>query len=260
MFSGGRLAGGGIIGLIIVVVGYFLGIGDGNLSTIFQQQPVEQSQQAIPASDTMAQFISVALADNEDVWKKLFSEIGKTYEEPTLVLFRGSTESGCGFASSASGPFYCPEDRKIYIDLSFFDDLKNRLGAIGGDFAIAYVLAHEVGHHVQNLLGISGQIHDMQQRRSEKEANKLSVALELHADYLAGVWAHYADKYKGVLEAGDIDEALSAASAVGDDRIQKQTQGHVVPDSFTHGTSEQRISAFKQGYQSGELRELRELR
>lgn len=257
MFSGGKLAGGGIIGLIIVVIGYFLGTGDGNITDILQQTTsTEQTNtRTDPAEDTLAQFISVALADNEDVWKKIFQEEGKTYQEPVLVLFRESTESACGFASSATGPFYCPSDRKVYIDLSFFKELKDRFGAEGGDFAVAYVLAHEIGHHVQNLLGVSGKVHEMQQQVREKEANKLSVALELQADFYAGVWAHYADKYKGVLQDGDISEALSAASAVGDDRIQKQTQGRIVPDGFTHGTSEQRMYWFKKGYTSGDIRQ-----
>jgi hypothetical protein len=201
----------------------------------------------------MARFISVALADNEDVWNQVFTEMGSTYDEPVLVLFRDGTESACGFAATATGPFYCPGDHKVYMDLSFFDELKTRFGAQGGDFAVAYVLAHEVGHHVQTLLGISGKVQEQRKRLPEAEGNKLLVALELQADFLAGVWAHYTQKYKNVLEEGDIEEALSAASAVGDDRIQKKTQGYIVPDSFTHGTSEQRMYWFKKGYTTGDL-------
>jgi uncharacterized protein len=258
-FSGGKKIafGGGILGLVAAVIFYFLGGGDGSqLINVLQDQGGATEQTTAPtdpAEDQMAQFISVVLADNEDVWNQIFKENGRTYEEPVLVLFRDATESACGYASSATGPFYCPGDRKVYIDLSFFDELQNRFGASGGDFAQAYVLSHEIGHHVQNLLGISGKTREMMQQVSEKEANRLSVALELQADFYAGIWAHYADKYKNVLEDGDIEEALSAASAVGDDRIMKQTQGYVVPDAFTHGTSEQRMYWFKKGYTTGDL-------
>lgn len=251
-----KMFGGGILGLIIAVVVYFIGGGDvSQIFNILQEQTVTQQSdtRSDPAEDEMAKFISVVLADNEDVWNQIFSKMDKTYEEPILVLFRDATESACGYASSVTGPFYCPRDRKVYIDLGFFDELKNRFGASGGDFAMAYVLSHEIGHHVQNLLGISGKVHKLQQQISETEANRLSVALELQADFYAGIWTHYTQKYKNVLDKGDIEEALSAASAVGDDRIQKQSQGYVVPDAFTHGTSEQRMYWFKKGYTSGDL-------
>jgi predicted metalloprotease len=253
--SGGKIAvGGGLIGVIVLVLNFLMG-GDPNAVLNQFQQPTEESRATDPAEDEMAKFVSVALADNEDVWNSIFAEAGKDFEEPVLVLFSDATESGCGSASSASGPFYCPADRKIYIDLSFMNELQNRFGAKGGDFALAYVLAHEVGHHVQNLLGTSGRVHDMQSRLGEVEANKLSVALELQADYYAGVWAHHNQKINNVLEEGDIEEALSAASAVGDDAIQKKIQGRVVPDAFTHGTSRQRVEWFTKGYRSGKIRE-----
>lgn len=253
--SGGKVAiGGGVIGIIVIVINLLMG-GDPNaVLNQLQQQTAPQSEVAVdPAEDEMAKFVSVALADNEDVWKAIFTENGKVYEEPTLVLFRDATESGCGSASSSSGPFYCPADRKIYIDLSFMDELKTRFGAKGGDFALAYVLAHEVGHHVQNLFGTSGKVHEMKSRLSEKEANKLSVSLELQADFYAGVWANHNQKMNNALEEGDIEEALSAAGAVGDDAIQKKIQGRVVPDAFTHGTSKQRIEWFTKGYKSGNI-------
>ena len=257
-FSGKRIAfGGGAIGIILLLINAFMG---GDTSQLLNQigQEINSNQSANapvnPEEDEMAKFVSVALADNEDVWNKLFSDAGLQYEEPKLVLFRDAIESGCGNASASSGPFYCPGDHKVYIDLSFFDELKNRFGSKGGDFAIAYVIAHEVGHHVQNLLGTSDQVHSQQQRSNEKSANRLSVALELQADFFAGVWAYHNQKMKNVLEDGDIEEALSAASAVGDDHLQKQSQGHVVPDAFTHGTSEQRIYWFTRGYQTGDLK------
>lgn len=253
--TGGKIAvGGGLIGVIIIVINLLMGGDPNTVLNQIQEQTTQQSSAPIdPAEDEMAKFVSVALADNEDVWKTIFEENGKTYEEPTLVLFRDATESGCGNASSSSGPFYCPADRKIYIDLSFMEELKTRFGAKGGDFALAYVLAHEVGHHVQNLLGTSGKVHDRQSRLSETEANKLSVALELQADFYAGVWAYHNQKMNNVLEEGDIEEALSAAGAVGDDAIQKKIQGQIVPDAFTHGTSEQRIEWFTKGYKTGDI-------
>jgi uncharacterized protein len=257
---GGRktIFGGGLIGIIIVLVTFFMNGGDAIqvLQDVQQQssQSYESSEVVIdPAEDEMATYISVALADNEDVWNKLFSESGMEYKEPILVLYKEGTESGCGNASSAIGPFYCPADEKVYIDLSFFQELKTRFGAAEGDFSIAYVLAHEVGHHVQFLLGTSQKVVQEQRGLSEAEANKLSVALELQADFYAGIWAHYTQKYKNVLEEGDIEEAMSAASAVGDDKIQKKSQGYVVPDAFTHGTSEQRMYWFKKGYTSGDV-------
>jgi hypothetical protein len=253
---GGKVAlGGGLLAVVFVVINLLMG-GDPKqaLDQLQQQQTTVANDAPIdPAQDEMAKFVSVALADNEDVWNDIFSENNKKYIEPKLVLFRDATTSGCGEASSSTGPFYCPADQKVYIDLAFMDELKNRFGAKGGDFALAYVLAHEVGHHVQNLLGTSDKVRNMQSEVSEKEANKLSVALELQADFYAGVWANHNQKMKNVLEEGDIDEALSAASAVGDDAIQKKVQGQVVPDAFTHGTSAQRMYWFKRGYQTGDI-------
>jgi hypothetical protein len=200
----------------------------------------------------MRNFVAVVLAETEDVWKDTFQQAGKTYEEPKLVLFSDSVESACGIAGSAVGPFYCPGDHKVYLDLAFFEELHSRFGA-SGDFAQAYVIAHEVGHHVQTLLGISEKVHELQSRAGKSESNKLSVMMELQADCLAGMWAHQADKSRHILEAGDIEEGLNAASAVGDDRIQKQTQGYVVPDGFTHGSSAQRVSWFKKGFEQGNI-------
>jgi predicted metalloprotease len=198
--------------------------------------------------DELAAFVSVVLADTEDVWNKLM----RNYREPTLVIFSGSVQSACGAASSATGPFYCSGDEKVYIDLSFYKDLKSKLNA-PGDFAQAYVIAHEVGHHVQNLMGITGEVHSMRNKLSQAEYNKLSVKLELQADFFAGVWAYHADKMFDILERGDLEEALNAASAIGDDRLQKQATGRVVPDSFTHGTSAQRVRWFTKGYTSGDI-------
>lgn len=256
--SGGKIvAGGGVIGVIFLLVQYFISGDTSQLLNGVQQQmsqsQTEQTTETTPEDDEMAKYISVALADNEDVWNKIFQENGKIYEEPKLVLFRGATTSGCGNASSAMGPFYCPADRKVYVDLGFFDELKTKFGAQGGDFAISYVLAHEVGHHVQNLLGTSSEVHQKEQTLSEKEGNKWSVALELQADFYAGLWAHHNQKLHNVLEDGDIEEALSAAQAVGDDMIQKKSQGYVVPDAFTHGTSAQRMYWFKKGFESGNI-------
>ena len=251
--SGGQVAvGGGILGVIALVLNFLLG---GDVSQLPQQlpnqnAPVSAEQKA--ADDQRAQFVGVVLQDTEDVWNTLFQQAGKNYEEPPLVLFSGVTQSACGTASSASGPFYCPGDRKVYIDLSFYEDLQRRFEA-PGDFAMAYVIAHEVGHHVQNLLGISGKVQQMRQQVSEAEYNKYSVMLELQADFLAGVWAHHAQKTKQILEEGDIEEALTAANAIGDDRLQKQSQGYIVPESFTHGTSQQRMYWFKKGFQSGDM-------
>jgi predicted metalloprotease len=252
--SGGQVAvGGGILGVIALVLNYLLGGGD--VSQLPQQLPGQttpMSAEEQAAEDQRAEFVKVVLADTEDVWNKLFQQANKDYPEPTLVLFRNAVESGCGSASAASGPFYCPGDSKVYIDLSFYQDLQSRFQA-PGDFAMAYVIAHEVGHHVQNLLGISDKVHNMRQRVSEGEYNKYSVMLELQADFLAGVWAHHAQKMKNILEEGDIEEALNAANAIGDDHLQKQSQGYVVPESFTHGTSEQRMYWFKKGYQTGDM-------
>lgn len=258
--SGGKVAlGGGAIGLVILLINMFMGGDSSQLLNQVQQQMQQQSSQteAVPLSkedEEMGKFVSVVLADTEDVWHKIFQENGLQYEEPKLVLFRNSVETACGGASSASGPFYCPGDRKVYMDLAFFEELKTRFGAQGGDFAIAYVIAHEIGHHVQTLLGTSAKMRQQQQGLSEKDANKLSVALELQADFYAGLWAHYNEKNNQVLEPGDIEEALSAAHAVGDDAIQKKMSGQVVPDSFTHGTSEQRMYWFNRGFKSGDFK------
>ena len=223
--------------------------GSATQSQHYDQQPYQES-----ADDReQREFISVVLADTEDVWNKTFrDDMGRTYEEPRLVLFSGGVDSGCGFAQAAVGPFYCPADHKVYIDLSFYDELQRRFGA-PGDFAQAYVIAHEVGHHVQNLLGISEKVQNAQRRAGRDAANELSVRLELQADCLAGVWAHQTERQKKVLEQGDVEEALGAAAAVGDDSIQKKTQGYVVPESFTHGSAEQRVRWFKRGFQSGSI-------
>ena len=252
----GRVAlGGGIGGIILIVVALLLGV---NPQQLLQQMPTDQSasqtqvQPRDPAEDRMAQFVSVVLADTEDVWRAQFQAMGRQYREPKLVLFTEQVESACGYASSAVGPFYCPGDEKVYIDLAFYQELQDRFGA-PGDFAQAYVIAHEIGHHVQNLLGISEKIHSQQQRVSREEANQLSVRLELQADFLAGVWAHHAQKLRNILEPGDIEEALGAANAIGDDRLQMEGRGYVVPDSFTHGTSAQRVHWFRRGFETGDL-------
>jgi len=253
---GGKLAiGGGIGGVIILILSLLLGVNPLENINVQDLGDALQNQQGTtsPEDNENAQFVSVVLKDTETVWGTIFSERNEQYIEPQLVLFSGSDQSGCGFASAATGPFYCPADSKVYIDLSFYDELQSRFDA-PGDFAMAYVIAHEVGHHVQHLMGISDQVHTAQQRLSEKETNELSVKLELQADFYAGVWAHYAQQMD-ILDPGDIDEALRAANAIGDDRLQKQTQGYVVPDSFTHGTSEQRMYWFKKGYESGDIEE-----
>jgi uncharacterized protein len=248
---GGLAVGGGIGGVIILILGLLM--GQNPLDYINNGNPkAYQDENSTAAADEKAQFVSVVLKDTEDVWNELFSQQGGEYQEPVLVLFSGTDQSGCGYASSATGPFYCPLDSKVYIDLSFYDDLQSRFGA-PGDFAMAYVIAHEVGHHVQNLLGISGKVHQAQQSMSKRDANDLSVKLELQADFFAGVWAHHADKMKQILETGDIEEALNAANAIGDDRLQMESQGHVVPDAFTHGTSQQRMYWFKRGFESGDM-------
>jgi uncharacterized protein len=250
---GGKVAvGGGIGGLIIAILAMFFGGGDLTDITSVQNQP-PASQQTDAESDARAQFIGVVLQDTEDIWNKIFAEqLNQDYQEPKLVLFSGTDQSGCGTASAATGPFYCPLDEKVYIDLSFYDQLQSRFDA-PGDFAMAYVIAHEVGHHIQNQLGIAGKVRQMQQGASKAQANELSVRLELQADFLAGVWAHHAQNTKQILESGDIEEALNAASAVGDDRIQQRSQGYVVPDAFTHGTSQQRMFWFKKGFQTGDI-------
>lgn len=256
--SGGKVAvGGGIIGIIILLVNVFGGENAQLITPVLEQlqggqTQTETSAPLSAADEEMGKFVKVILADNEDIWAQIFTENGMTYKNPKLVLFRGSVQTACGGASSASGPFYCPGDQKVYMDLDFFDELKTKFGAKGGDFAIAYVIAHEIGHHVQTLLGTSEKMHEAQEGKSEAEANKLSVALELQADFYAGVWAHYNQKN---LDAGDIEEALSAANAVGDDAIQSKMQGQIVPDSFTHGTSEQRMYWFKKGFSSGDIKQ-----
>jgi predicted metalloprotease len=204
------------------------------------------------AEDELKQFVSVVLADTEDTWHDLFQQLDARYREPTLVLFSGTTRSACGLGQAAMGPFYCPEDQKVYIDLAFYDELRSQYGA-PGDFAQAYVIAHEVGHHVQNLLGISDKVQSARQRVSKTQGNELSVRLELQADCLAGLWAHHADRTRNILEVGDAEEALRAAAAIGDDRLQKQARGYVTPDSFTHGSSEQRMRWFRRGLERGEL-------
>jgi predicted metalloprotease len=248
------LLGGGIGTIALVLVALYFGIDPTPL--------LEQAQSGAASStgsrptaedlrnDPLADMVSVVVADTEDVWTELFAAQGRQYRAPTLVLFSGATRSACGLGQAAMGPFYCPADQKAYIDLSFYDQMRTRFRA-PGDFAQAYVIAHEIGHHVQNLLGISGQVHQMKQRVSQAEANALSVRLELQADCLAGVWANRADRARNILEAGDIDEALNAASAIGDDTLQRQSQGTVVPESFTHGTSTQRQRWFRVGLESG---------
>lgn len=239
--------GGGLIGVIVLLLNMFLGGGDA--STIPDTGSTEPAQEMSPEEkakdDERAQFVRVVLAETEDVWHKLL----QGYQDPTLVLFRESVESACGMAGSATGPFYCPGDQKLYIDLSFYEQMQNQLNA-PGDFAMAYVIAHEVGHHIQYLNGTSEKMARLRQQLSKEEYNKYSVKLELQADFLAGVWAHHAQKMKNILEANDIEEALNAANAIGDDRLQKQARGYVVPESFTHGTSEQRMYWFKKRFRN----------
>jgi len=257
---GVRRGGIGGVGLIIVVVIFMLFGGDlgnlfgGAISTGPTSSYTQRTQPMQPTSQggDLADFVSVILADTEDTWHALFGRMDRTYREPTVVLFSGQVRSACGFATAATGPFYCPGDQKVYVDLSFYRELRDRLGA-PGDFAQAYVIAHEIGHHVQNLLGILPQVHDLRGRVSRTESNQLSVMLELQADCFAGVWAHHADKARNILEAGDIEEGLGAASAIGDDRLQRQAGGYVTPDSFTHGSSAQRVHWFRQGLETGNL-------
>jgi hypothetical protein len=254
-----RVAGGGIGTLLLVLVALYFGI-DPSIILNQSQLPIPGAEapshsepySASPEESRLAEFVSVVLADTEDTWKTIFHGMGQTYQEPKLVLFSESVESACGLASAAVGPFYCPMDQKVYIDLSFYSDLKKKFGA-PGDFAQAYVIAHEVGHHVQNLLGIAEKVRSLRQRSSESESNRLSVMMELQADCLAGVWAHHADRSRQILEAGDIEEALNAASMIGDDRMQRQSRGYVTPDSFTHGSSAQRVRWFKRGLETGSM-------
>jgi len=252
----GIAIGGGLGTLIVVILGLLLGADPHKMLQLLQNNQQAAPQQpgapADPAEDEQVEFVKVVLGYTEDVWDGLFRRMGKEYKKPLLDLFTGQTKSGCGFASAAVRPFYCPADEKVYIDLSFFEELAERFKA-PGDFANAYVIAHEVGHHVQNLLGTSEKVHSLQQRVSKEEANRLSVRLELQADFLAGAWAHHAHKKRQILEPGDVESALRAATAIGDDRLQKQSRGYVVPDSFTHGTSEQRVRWFRRGLQTGDI-------
>lgn len=253
--GGGRVAVGGGIGIIIVLVGLFFGQDLSGIANLVSTQSGNQITTGQGIDDEGKKFISGVLESTEQVWGPQFEKLGRHYQQPKLVLFTDAVESACGNASSAVGPFYCPGDNQVYIDLSFYDDLKNRFGA-AGDFAQAYVIAHEVGHHVQNLLGTSNKLHAARGRVSEVEYNKLSVMLELQADFYAGLWAHHAQNLELFkLDAGDIDEALTAANAIGDDKLQKQAQGEVVPDAFTHGTSAQRMFWFKKGYETGDIKQ-----
>ncbi|WPY99647.1 neutral zinc metallopeptidase [Christiangramia sp. OXR-203] len=252
--KGKLIAGGGIIGVIFVIAQFIL--SDGDVSVLQQLEGSGSSQtesrELTAEEKEMGEFVATVLADTEDVWNDIFAENNMNYQEPGLVLFSDAVQTACGGASSASGPFYCPADQKIYMDLTFFDQLRQRFGAKGGDYAVAYVMAHEVGHHVQHLMGTAGKVRNLQRQSSQTEANELSVALELQADFYAGVWTKENQQY---LSEGDIEEALSAANAVGDDAIQKRTSGRVNPDSFTHGTSEQRKSWFMRGYRTGDIRQ-----
>ncbi len=258
MTSRPAFVGGGLGTIVLVLLALYFGVDP---SFLLQNAPLRGEQTNAPsvgadgttgATDPAADFVSVVLADTEDTWTALFAESGQQYEVPKLVLFSGSVQSACGNAQAAMGPFYCPADRKVYIDLSFYRDLQDRFQA-PGDFAQAYVVAHEIGHHVQNLLGLSDKVQQARQGASEEEANALSVRLELQADCLAGIWAHRADRTRQILETGDVEEALTAASAIGDDRLQQQSRGYVTPDSFTHGSAEQRVRWFKRGLDTGQF-------
>lgn len=254
--AGPKLLGGGVGTIVLVLVAMYFGVdptpllqavqGGGSASSSGTQPSAEDLK-----NDPLADMVSVVVADTEDVWTEIFASQGRRYEAPTLVMFTGSTQSACGLGQAAMGPFYCPADKKAYIDLRFYDQMRTRFNA-PGDFAQAYVIAHEIGHHVQNLLGVSGQVHQMKQRLNKEEANALSVRLELQADCLAGVWALRADKARNLLEAGDVEEALNAASAIGDDTLQRQSRGTVVPESFTHGSAAQRQRWFREGLGSGD--------
>ncbi len=255
---GRRVAGGSIGTVILVLVAMYLGVDPSivlqsrtgaSLSTSYPPQT-----SSLPTNDAMRDFVSVVLADTEDTWRELFRQMNKTYQDPTLVLFSNAVNSACGYARAAVGPFYCPADSKLYIDLSFYQDMKQRFQA-PGDFAQAYVIAHEIGHHVQNLLGIAPRIQARREQVDEVQANALSVMMELQADCFAGVWAHHADRTRHILETGDVEEALNAASAIGDDRLQRRSMGYVIPESFTHGSSAQRVYWFRQGLTSGDIRD-----
>lgn len=258
MSTAGKVAiGGGTVGLLFLLVQLFLGGDSADLLNSLQnqmQQPTVQSGpvELTPEEKVLGDFASTVLADTEDIWHKLFQERGMTYREPKMVLFKDAVRTSCGGAQASSGPFYCPGDETVYMDMTFFNTLRQRFGARGGDFAIAYVIAHEVGHHVQNLLGILKETNNIRSQVGEVQANKVQVSTELQADFLAGVWAHHNQKY---LEEGDAEEAINAAASVGDDNIQKQTQGYTVPESYTHGTSEQRVYWFTKGFRSGNISE-----
>lgn len=257
---GGSIKGGGIGIVLLALVGMYFGIDPSVIlnSNLLNEgsSPGSSGQQtergANPEEDRLADFVSVVLADTEDTWEAIFRDGGGVYEKPRLILFTGQVKSACGLAQSATGPFYCPADKKVYIDLGFYKELKNKLNA-PGDFAQAYVVAHEIGHHVQNLLGISGKVQARRASISETDYNKLSVKLELQADCFAGIWANHADRVRSILEPGDVEEALNAASMIGDDHLQKQSRGYVVPDSFTHGSSAQRVQWFRTGLASGDI-------
>jgi len=257
MGLGGKgLVGGGIGTVVIALIALFMGVDPGMVLNQMAEAPTAQQGPRVPADpreEKLKEFVSVVLADTEDTWGELFRRSGGNYEQPKLVLFSGAVRSACGHAQAAMGPFYCPGDHKLYLDMSFFDDLARRHNA-PGDFAQAYVIAHEVGHHVQTLLGIAEKVHAARQQAGEVEANRMQVRMELQADCFAGIWAHHADKARGILEQGDVEEALAAASGVGDDRLQQQSRGHVVPDSFTHGSSEQRMRWFGIGANTGDPR------
>ncbi len=254
--KGPKLLGGGIGTIVLILVAMYFGVDPTPLLQSMQSGQSASTSGTRPTAeelknDPLADMVSVVIADTEDVWREIFAVRGQRYMEPTLVLFSGTTRSACGLGQAAMGPFYCPADRKAYIDLSFYEQMRTRFKA-PGDFAQAYVIAHEVGHHVQNLLGISGQVHRMKQSLGQAEANALSVRLELQADCFAGVWANRADRARNILEAGDVEEALNAASAIGDDTLQRQSRGTVVPESFTHGTSAQRQRWFRTGLRTGD--------
>lgn len=257
MSTGKKVIGGGIGTIIIALIIMLLGgnpqeilqvLGGGNQTESTRTGEIQLTEH----QQELGEFVSVVLGYTEDVWTQIFSQSGLTYRQPKLVIFSGSVESACGLAASATGPFYCPSDEKVYIDVDFLEQMQNQLGA-EGDFASAYIIAHEIGHHVQNLLGTLDKATAAKQRMSEGEANAVNVEIELQADFLAGIWAHYAQQTKNILEEGDLEEAINAAQAVGDDRLQMQSQGYVVPDSFTHGTSEQRMKWFLTGFKTGDI-------
>lgn len=258
MSTTGKVAvGGGAIGLIFLLIQVFLGGDSQDLANAVMQQMEQpaatQTARALtPEEKKVGEFVSTILASTEDTWTEIFKKNGMTYKDPKMVLFTDATTSGCGGANASTGPFYCPNDQTVYMDLSFLNILRNRFGAEGGDFAIAYIIAHEVGHHVQNLLGILQQTHNLQRQTSQVQGNQIQVATELQADYFAGVWAHYEQRY---IEPGDVEDAMNAAAAVGDDHIQKTTQGYTQPESYTHGTSKQRVEWFNRGYKIGDLKQ-----